>query len=68
MNGSQKLRAGLYLTVSALLKVAGVYGLVNEEESQAWLLAASAVLDLAFLMVPGNPVKGKLSSGRKHRA
>lgn len=53
MNKSQKLRATLYVIGSAALKVAGIYGLVGNEESQAWLLLISGVLDLAFYNVDG---------------
>jgi hypothetical protein len=67
MSGSAKLRASLYATLSGGLKIVGIYGLVNQEESQAWLLFGSAVVDLAFFNVPGIKEKITRRKSREHR-
>jgi drug/metabolite transporter (DMT)-like permease len=53
MKNTAKLRAAAYALGGALFAVAGVYGLVTQEQTAAWLNVLAAVLAvLAFVNVP----------------
>ena len=59
---SEKTRAYLYSVSTAVLALAGVYGLVDGNQAAAWTLAASAITGMARVNTSTK------KPGGKHRA